>query len=174
MDGATWSAVAMIAVIAAVMVVFAWGAYWDYRAKRMLHDERRLMIQQGLTPPPLVTGWAAVKYQAQELKHAERRQLIEQGLTPPPEPGKPPTVPEDYLRRGIFGLGIGLAMAITYFTLQAATIESAADAQAWCLGLAPLVTLIGLGNLIYYPVAKAGWKGVADAPPSAASSGESR
>lgn len=64
------------------MGVAFWSIYWGHQKKRLQYHERQLMIEKGLTPPPL---------------------LLDE---------KKPILPEDSLRRGtiLSCLGIGLAL----------------------------------------------------------------
>jgi hypothetical protein len=148
--------IAGIVLLAALVVgVIAWAVYWDYRRKRFQHEERRLMIERGMTPPPIFSGnWPQVKQHEQQLKFDERRLRIEMGLEVPPEQKKPLT-PDDYLRRGTMLLCLGIGCAIAYFALRFATVAEARDAQAWALGLSPVLGLFGVGHLVYYRLTKA-------------------
>ncbi len=44
----------LIPIIAIVMGIgiAAWAVYWDHQKKRLQYEERRLMIEKGMTPPP--------------------------------------------------------------------------------------------------------------------------
>ncbi len=49
--------------IALVLLGFAlafWATYWDYRRQALEFEERRLMIERGITPPPYVRKRAPV------------------------------------------------------------------------------------------------------------------
>src|SRR4029453_3999327 len=73
----------LILGITGVVAVLIWMIYWIYRARLLAREERRLMIERGMTPPPPhPAGWPAVKAREQELQYEERRLLIEKGLTP--------------------------------------------------------------------------------------------
>lgn len=71
------------AIVLGIGVAF-WSIYWGHQKKRLQYQERQLMIEKGLTPPPV-------------LLEDERKK----------------TTPEDCLRRGIVqvSLGIGLVLA---------------------------------------------------------------
>lgn len=116
-----WKMELLIPIIAIVMGIglAAWAIYWDHQKKRLQHEERRMMIEKGMTPPPDL---------------AEERKLV---------------TPEDCLRRGtiMFFLGIGLGIA--------SLVVSDAGPPAWLLGVpAAIVGLLGLGNLVYYFIAR--------------------
>jgi len=64
-----------------------WAIYWDYRTTQVKYKERQLMIEKGLTPPPM-------------LPDAKRK------LTT-----------EDCLRRGTVLLFLGIGLGIGYFIL---------------------------------------------------------
>ena len=55
----------------------------------------------------------------------------------------------DYLRRGLLAASLGAGLALTYLGLAMVNVDGSADAQAWAIGLAPLVFLYGVANLIY-------------------------
>jgi hypothetical protein len=60
-----------------------WSVYWQHQRKRLLYQERQLMIEKGLVPPVLI------------------------------EDDKKNVTPEDCLRRGtiLLALGVGLVLA---------------------------------------------------------------
>ena len=72
----------LAAIVLGIGVAF-WSIYWDHQRKRLQYQERQLMIEKGLTPPPML----------------------------PEEPKR--RAPEDSLRRGLvmFCLGVGLGVA---------------------------------------------------------------
>jgi uncharacterized protein DUF6249 len=72
----------LVTVVLSLGIVF-WAIYWNHRKKRLQYQERQLMIEKGMTPPPVL-----------------------------PEQDKKVT-PEDALRRGtvVVFLGIGLGVA---------------------------------------------------------------
>jgi hypothetical protein len=135
------TAIAILLVVAAALVI-SWAVYWDYRKKLLEREERRMMIEKGLTPPPIFAGnWPQVKQHEQQLRYEERRLMIEKGME---LPQTQPLTRQDYLRRGIlFFLGIGLEAG--YFVVEIPDTE----AQEF-LGVAGLaVGLLGLGYIIY-------------------------
>jgi len=42
----------LVSIVMGIGVAF-WAIYWDYRTKHMKYRERELMIEKGLTPPPM-------------------------------------------------------------------------------------------------------------------------
>src|SRR5262249_17302472 len=51
----------LVGIVGAVLVL-GWLIYWVYRAKLLEREERRLMIERGMTPPPpQPVGWPAVR-----------------------------------------------------------------------------------------------------------------
>ena len=149
------SAVIGIAAIAGVafIVVGMWITYWVYRTKLLEREERRLMIERGLTPPPpAAAGWPAVKARELELAHEERRLRIEKGLPIPPDP---PARPSDPLRRGLVTLALGLgaaAGAYVYFVFGRTVGTPSVDERNWFLFFAvisPVLVLYGLANVIH-------------------------
>jgi hypothetical protein len=45
----------IVAIVLGIGIGF-WSIYWDYRTKRMKYEERQLMIQKGMEPPPLISA----------------------------------------------------------------------------------------------------------------------
>src|SRR5262245_47478443 len=77
-------AVAMIFAVITILVagsVIAWLIFWDYQKRRLQHEERRLMIDKGMAPSPMLStpgGTAAqAKLHFQQLQFEERRLMIE-------------------------------------------------------------------------------------------------
>lgn len=79
---------AMMIPILGIGVAF-WSIYWDHRKKRLQYEERRLMIEKGMEPPPVL-----------------------------PDDDKKVT-PEDCLRRGTIMLFLGIGIGVAYFVLPA-------------------------------------------------------
>jgi hypothetical protein len=147
----TWRIVIVCGTIFLCWMV-GWVAYVDLRKRQMMFEERRVAIENGMTPPPLppkqLDGWPGVKQRELELAAEERRLRIEKGL---PVNVAPP-VPKsrlDYLRRGIVATCLGAGLAMAYVGLSLSQLRVDSDALAWCLGLAPLFLLYGVAHLIY-------------------------
>lgn len=80
-EGALALMIPIVAIVFGIGVAF-WSIYWDHQKKRLQYQERQLMIEKGLVPPPdLVDG---------------RRRVT----------------PEDCLRRGTVLLSLGVGLAI--------------------------------------------------------------
>jgi hypothetical protein len=132
----------------------AWLAYFDFRKKQLMFEERRAAIENGMTPPPLppkqLQGWPGVRQREAELKAEERRLRIEKGLPVLDEQSELKTR-RYYLRRGLIAvcLGVGLALAYWGLAVSKVSVDGTSDAQAWAIGLAPLFLLYGVANLIY-------------------------
>lgn len=148
----------LVIVLTAAVAIIAWAIYWDYRKKRMEHEERRLMIEKGMEPPPMppprLSGWPGVKQSEDQLKYAERRLLIEKGLEVPPL--VKPLMPEDNLRRGLTAVCLGIGFAAGYLILKLSGLSFSND-KDWLAGfsvLSPVVTLFGLANLVHYQMTK--------------------
>lgn len=146
----TWRLVLILAA-----AVICWAVYWDYRKKRLEFEERRLAIERGMTPPPrpakVPATWPGVKQEELRLKYEERRLLIEKGMAVAPDVPKGLTR-QDYLQRGVMATSLGTALFVTYVLLglwSTARAGDVADVRLWCLGLAPIVLLYGVANLIY-------------------------
>ncbi len=109
----------LIPIISIVMGIglAAWAIYWDHQKQRLKHEERRLMIEKGMTPPPDL---------------AAEKKLV---------------TPEDCLRRGIILFFLGIGLGIASLVVGAAL--------SWLFGVAAaIVGLLGLGNLVYYFIAR--------------------
>lgn len=74
------------AIVLGIGVAF-WSIYWDHQKKRLQYQERQLMIERGLTPPPDLPN--------------ERKTRT----------------PEDCLRRGTILLFLGMGLGLGYFIL---------------------------------------------------------
>jgi len=149
----TWRIVIVCATVFLCWLV-GWLSYVELRKRQMMFEERRLAIENGMAPPPLpakqLAGWPGVRQRELELKAEERRLLIEKGvdvqwMTPAPK------ARQDYLRRGVIATCAGAGLGLAYVSLSTSgpDIGGMAEALAWCLGLAPIVFLYGVGNLIY-------------------------
>ena len=51
--GALAMMIPIVGIVLGIGIGF-WAIYWDYRTKQLKYRERELMIEKGLTPPPLV------------------------------------------------------------------------------------------------------------------------
>jgi hypothetical protein len=141
-----------VLLIVAGFVAILWAVYWEYRKKVLQYEERRLMIEKGMMPPPLpmfAATWPAVKQHQQQLRHEERRLMIEKGLVPPDE--EKPATPDDFLRRGTLMVFLSIGCGIGALVLRTAPPHS--DREYWLFGvslLSAVVGPLGLGHLVYY------------------------
>ena len=140
-------------IIVCLTVLFCWLAYWEYRKKRLQFEERRTAIENGMEPPPLpppaLGGWPGVKQHELQLKYAERRLRLEKGLDVPLEAESKSWTRDDHFRHGLVAVFLGIGLALTYAGLALVDVSGSADARAWAIGLAPLVFLYGMANLIH-------------------------
>jgi hypothetical protein len=137
-----------------LIVIGMWITYWVYKAKLLEREERRLMIERGMTPPPATPagsgGWPGVKARELELKAAERRLLIEKGLAIPPDP---PPAQADTLRRGLVFLALGLGLAGGYVVFKTSGLDASQTTENWFLFfgvISPGVALYGAANILHY------------------------
>src|SRR5215831_6669073 len=151
----------LFSLIVGVVIVLLWLIYWVYRAKLLEREERRLMIERGVTPPaPAVVGWPAMRAREAELRFQERRLLIEKGLNPGEANPDPfgglftrKRRPEHSLYRGLVMLAVGLGLLAPYVILRWSSALVSDDASGFTLFLAvigPIVALYGAANLLYY------------------------
>ena len=71
-----------------------WAIYWEHQKKRLQYQERQLMIEKGLTPPPVL-----------------------------PDQPKRKITPEDTLRRGTVLLFLGVGFGVGYAVLSRPGVE---------------------------------------------------
>ena len=161
--------------IAAALIVMMWLIYWVYRAKALEREERRLMIERGMTPSaPSPVGWPGVKIREMELQAEERRLLIEKGLEISALSGAPNAgaitdmfiqllpkrgapQPERYLYRGLKALAFGLGLAAAYVIFKRSGINASDEARNWFLFfaiLSPFFVFYGIGSLAHYQLTK--------------------
>ena len=140
-----------ILFLAGGLVVAVWLIYWAYRAKLLEREERRLMIERGLTPPaPAPTGWPAVRAREQELKFEERRLRIEKGMEVLEDPPQPP---EATLRKGLILIGLALGLAGAYVIFNTSGINASDETRNWFLFfgvISPVLGLLGAALVVYY------------------------
>jgi uncharacterized protein DUF6249 len=109
------------AIILGIGLAF-WWVYWNHQKRQLQYRERQMMIEKGLTPPPLLL---------------EERTAI---------------TPEGSLRRGTIQLCLGIGLAV-----GTAVLQNFMDDREF-VGLvalaAAIVGFIGLGNLVYYFIAR--------------------
>jgi uncharacterized membrane protein YfcA len=80
--------VPIVAIVLGIGVAF-WAIYWGHQTKKLEYEERRAMIEKGITPPPI-----------------------------PTEAQAPPKTPEQSFRSGIILLFLGVGLGIGYFILR--------------------------------------------------------
>ena len=116
------------------------------RAKRLEHEERRLMIEKGMTPPPRFSGgWPQVKQREVQARFEERRLMIEKGMVPPDVPEEGKWQHDDFLRRGLITFFLGIGLGIACYLLPAD-----ADFRPLLSFVSPVMAMFGLGCVIYY------------------------
>lgn len=142
--------VTIVILVGAALI--AWAIYMEYRKKRLEFEERRISLENGITPPPpaprVLAGWPGVKQREMDLKYGERRLMIEKGLLVQEEVEKPKSR-LDYLRNGLVLTSLGIGAVVAYFLLALEPVEGTSEVRAWCLGLAPFFVMLGVGNLVY-------------------------
>lgn len=98
-----------------------------------------------------VAFWAIYwDYRTKQLKQRERELMIEKGITPELFSEKRPPTLDDYLRRGIILVFLGIGLGIGYFVLLHSW-----GPPAWLCGVGgAVVELLGIGHLVYYFIAR--------------------
>jgi hypothetical protein len=86
----------------------------------------------------------------------DRPHRHERGMTPPPLPeAAPRSTPETSLRGGVVMLALGLGLGLAAFFSQGPEVFSQPRGLAQALAISgAIVGSIGVGNLVYYAVAR--------------------
>ena len=115
----------IISIVLGIGLAF-WAIYWEYQKKRLQYQERQLMIEKGMEPPPVLL-----------------------------DEGKKKMTLEDCLRRGIIMLFLGIGFGIIYFMVSVSDGPLPWLFGPWLFGTASaIVGLLGAGYLTYYAIAK--------------------
>ena len=101
-----------------------WKIFYDFQRRRLQFEERRVMIERGLTPPPLA------------------------------EPRRRQGTPEESLRPGLILLFLGLGLGTSYLVLRGWGPGFDRDLLWMLLIGALVVLFLGAGYLTHYAVAK--------------------
>jgi hypothetical protein len=126
MNSGTWIPVIAILSTFAVPIV---AIVMDFRRRKLQYEERRAMIERGMTPPPL------------EEEQSFMSRKAERG--------------ENSLRAGIIMLCLGVGLAVAAVLLGYVITDTFIPRKAigpMTVG-ASVIGFIGLGNLVYYAVA---------------------
>jgi hypothetical protein len=86
------------------------------REQELQYEERRLLIEKGLTPEVIQNGL--------RLGNADGTSFIDAIL-----PKKNPRQPEDYLRKGLLMLAFGLGLAGAYIVFNRSGIDASDEAR---------------------------------------------
>jgi hypothetical protein len=104
-----------------------------------------------------LSAWSIYwQHQRKRLQYQERQLMIEKGLVPPAllDDDRKKITPEDCLRRGVILLALGFGLALAAVVL--ANVGEEED-LVWIAGVAAaIVGSLGVGNLVYYFIAR--WK----------------
>ena len=136
--------VTILAVVLSLGIV-PLGIYFDHRKRRMLFEERRLMIERGMQPPPF-TEPKAFPFNLE-----------------PRMPCDPRAVLETCFRRGLIlaFLGAGLWLGDAVLNQRLTTLDGSASRADWLVASGSLAAtgivlgLLGAGNLVYYALTRA-------------------
>jgi hypothetical protein len=121
------------------------GIYFDHRKRRMLFEERRLMIERGMQPPPFTEPKPFPFNQEPRMSR------------------DPKAVLETCFRRGLIlaFLGAGLWLGDAVLNQRLTTLDGSASRADWLVASGSLAAtgivlgLLGAGNLVYYALARA-------------------
>jgi Domain of unknown function (DUF6249) len=115
--------VPLVAIVMGIGIAF-WRMYLDHQQRKLQYDERRLMIERGLTPPPLPPDPPR-----RSLDSALRNGII------------------------LVCLGLGFAIAYAMRQGGNLSAQSSAASNGFAIG-APILFLLGVGYLVYYAIAR--------------------
>ena len=116
--------VPILAIVLGIGLAF-WSIYWNHQKRQLQYRERQLMIEKGLTPPPQLLG-------------DDRKK----------------NTPEDCLRRGTVLLFLGIGLAVGSAVLGNGGFMDDNEFVGLVALTAAIVGFIGLGNLVYYFIAR--------------------
>lgn len=131
-----WYALIPVIAVAGGLAVGAIAIVTEHRRKQALLEERRLMIEKGMTPPPLDAA------------------LLEKEA-----PAGTPNAIESSLRTGIITLFVGVGLIAADLVMRFQLLGGSAFPRHLMSLLGPagvLVAVIGIGNLVYYAIARKG------------------
>lgn len=134
MDAGSLAILIPIIAVAGGLTIGAIAIVTEHRRKQALLEERRLMIEKGMMPPPL------------------GNELLDRG----PPAGTPYSV-EASLRTGIITLFVGLGLIGADLAMRHQLFGGSFFPRHFSSLLGPagvLVALIGIGNLVYYAIAR--------------------
>ena len=135
-------------VMAFFPLVLGMGLLYMWRERKLQHEERRLMIEKGLTPPPAPVHWPQVKQRENELRFEERRLMIEKGLLTPDDFGDQKRR-RDGLHGGVLWFCLGLGLGITYYLLP-----ETSGGRGFLALASPALAMFGLACVINYGLSR--------------------
>jgi len=128
-----WYAVIPVVAILGGLAVGAIAILTEHRRKQAILEERRLMIEKGMAPPPLDAA------------------LLEKE-----SPAGTQSAVESSLRTGVITLFVGLGLIGAFLVMRYVVFADAFFPRHVISLLGPagvLVSLIGIGNLVYFWIA---------------------
>ena len=136
MDGMTLftRTITLIAIVMTFSIPI-WAIFNDHRKRRMLHEERRLMIERGMVPPPLPAArkpWDGASDPVRALEACFQRGVI------------------------LTIVGVGMAAGLLLLTDQLTPFRNEVPDRTFAeLSVVALfIGLIGVANLAYYALAR--------------------
>jgi uncharacterized protein DUF6249 len=115
--------VPIVAIVMGIGVAF-WRMFLDHQRRKLQYDERKLMIEKGLTPPPLPP----------ELPRRSLDSALRNGII-------------------LVALGLGFAVAYVVLQGGNLSGQSTAASSGFAIG-APILFLLGVGYLVYYAIVR--------------------
>jgi Domain of unknown function (DUF6249) len=113
----------LVAIVMGIGIAF-WRLYLDHERRKLQYEERKLMIERGLTPPPLPP-----ETPRRSLESSLRNGII------------------------LVSLGLGFAVAYVVRQGGNLTAPNEGVTNGFAIA-APILFLLGLGYLVYYAIAR--------------------
>jgi hypothetical protein len=110
------------------------------REQELQYEERRLLIEKGLTPAVIESGL--------KLGNADGTSFLDALL-----PKRSSPQPQDYLRKGLRALAFGLSLAVAYVVFNTSGVDASDETRNWFLFFAVIsapIAFYGVANLVYY------------------------
>ena len=134
MEDIIGASIPLVAIVMGIGVAF-WRLYLDHQRRKLQYDERKLMIERGLTPPPL-----PLETSRRTLESSLRNGII------------------------LLSLGIGFAVAYVVRQGGDLSSSATRANGGFAIG-APILIMLGVGYLVYYAIARKQARSVPPVPP---------
>jgi hypothetical protein len=113
----------LVAIVMGIGIAF-WRLYLDHERRKLQYEERKLMIERGLTPPPLPP----------DLPRRSLESSLRNGII-------------------LVSLGLGFAVAYVVRQGGNLSAQPTGASNGFAI-IAPILFLLGVGYLVYYAIAR--------------------